>query len=95
MKKITLRIKDELSEKLDYESNKLNISKNAYINILLNKRKVTILDGKKDIVIALSRLGNNLNQLTRLANSNTVEVVNLDEMKGQLQKIWQLLNSLM
>lgn len=75
MKQITIRIKDELYNKLTEEHEKLNISKNAYINILLNKRKVTILDGKRDIVISLSRIGNNLNQLTKLANSNMVNVV--------------------
>jgi len=94
MKKITIRVTDEMNEKLLDESKKLNISKNAYINILLTKRKVNIFDGKKDILLELNRIGNNLNQLTRLANSHIINVVDLKDFKSELKNIWQFLSAL-
>lgn len=94
MKKITIRVTDEMNDKLLYESKKLNISKNAYINILLTKRKVNIFDGKKDILLELNRIGNNLNQLTRLANSHIINVVDLKDVKSELKNIWQFLSAL-
>lgn len=94
MKKITIRVTDEMNDKLLDESKKLNISKNAYINILLIKRKVNIFDGKKDIFLELNRIGNNLNQLTKLANSHIINVVDLKDVKSELKNIWQFLNVL-
>lgn len=94
MKKITIRVTDEMNDKLLDESKKLNISKDAYINILLTKRKVNIFDGKKDIFLELNRIGNNLNQLTKLANSYIINVVDLKDVKSELKNIWQFLNVL-
>ncbi len=94
MKKITIRVTDEMNDKLLDESKKLNISKNAYINILLTKRKVTIFDGKKDIFVELNRIGNNLNQLTKLANSHIVNIVDLKDVKSELKNIWRFLSVL-
>ena len=91
MKKVTIRVTDELNDKLLDESKKLNISKNAYINILLTKRKVNIFDGKKEIFLELNRIGNNLNQLTKLANSH---IIDLKDVKSEIKNIWQFLNAL-
>ncbi len=63
----------ELNDKLPDESKKLNISKN--INILLIKRKVNIFYQKKDIFLELNRIGNNLNQLTKLTNSHITNII--------------------
>ena len=94
MKKVTIRVTDELNDKLLDESKKLNISKNAYINILLTKRKVNIFDGKKEIFLKLNRIGNNLNQLTKLANSHITNVIDLKDVKSEIKNIWQFLNAL-
>ena len=56
--------------------------------------KVNIFDGKKDILLELNRIGNNLNQLTRLANSHIINVVDLKDVKSELKNIWQFLSAL-
>ena len=48
----------------------------------------------KGVTNELSRIGNNLNQMTKIAN--TYHDINLSELKaieGDIQKIWQLLIS--
>ena len=46
------------------------------------------------MITELRRIGNNINQLTRLANSRIITCVDLEDTKKKLQKLWQSLNLL-
>jgi hypothetical protein len=43
----------------------------------------------------LNAIGNNLNQLTRLANMGKIACVDLSDTRKEVAKIWRLLNSLL
>ena len=60
------------------------------------KRKITItnIPDLYDVKIELKRIGNNLNQLTRLCNEGKINAIGLEELKSEVSKIWQLLNLL-
>ena len=47
-----------------------------------------------DVKIELKRIGNNLNQLTRLCNEGKINAIGLEDLKSEVSKIWQLLNLL-
>lgn len=49
---------------------------------------------KYDVKIELKRIGNNLNQLTRLCNEGKINAIGLEDLKSEVSKIWQLLNLL-
>lgn len=50
--------------------------------------------GLSDVVYQLSRIGNNLNQMTRIANTHgDIELSELKEIKKGIDQIWQLLTS--
>ena len=51
-------------------------------------------EGADALTDELRRIGNNLNQLTRHANTGFVDVVDLRETRREVVRIWQLLNSL-
>lgn len=59
----------------------------------LNKEIVVIEDLDK-VVTQLRKIGNNINQLTKLANSRIITCVELEGVKKELETIWQSLNLL-
>lgn len=93
-KVVIFRIDNELDLKLKEESKKLNLSKSKYITKILLGRKFKVIEGGNKILIELKRIGNNVNQLTKLSNSKIIQTVALNSTKERLDKIWQLLNAL-
>lgn len=78
----------------------LNKCKEAEMNISgfliesSDKCEITVIPGLKEIVYELNKIGNNVNQLTKKVNQGILKCVNLDEVKMELENIWQLLKSL-
>lgn len=64
-----------------------------YIRDCALQKEIIVIDGLKEIDSDLRRIGNNLNQLTALANQGSINCINLDEMKNEVNKIWQSVNS--
>lgn len=56
-------------------------------------KEILVIPGLSGIQDELNAIGNNLNQLTRAANSGMCSVVDLTEMRKEVADIWQLLNS--
>lgn len=52
-----------------------------------------MLEGIREAETQLRRIGNNLNQLTRLANEGLIDTVDLSETKQEVARLWQWLNS--
>ncbi len=49
----------------------------------------------KDITVGISRIGNNVNQIARLANQNgRISAKNLNDVKEKLDELWQLVKSI-
>ena len=71
---------------------KMNISE--FLIESANSVNINIFDENNKIETELRRIGNNINQLTKLANSGIIKCVDLSNVKGELKDIWQLLNSL-
>ena len=57
-------------------------------------KPIIVVEGMDAVADQLRRIGNNLNQITRLANANMIRVVDLQETRKELNAVWQLLNSL-
>lgn len=56
------------------------------------ERDIIIIEDVKSFVHGLRKIGNNINQLTHLANSGIIRTVYLDGFKDDLKKIWTGLN---
>lgn len=54
-----------------------------------------IVDGAKELLSQLRAIGNNLNQLTILANLGRIQILNLQETTEQLTKIHSALRELL
>ena len=55
---------------------------------------IVIVDGLNEVVSELRRIGNNINQLTYLANSGRIYTVDLSEVKQEIGKVWNVINEL-
>jgi len=58
------------------------------------KDKIVVINGLDKIDVELRRIGNNINQLTKLANEGVITTINLKELRMEVINIWQLLKQL-
>lgn len=57
-------------------------------------KDIVIVDGLNEVVAKLRKIGNNINQLTYLANSGRIYTVDLSEVKQEIGKVWNAINKL-
>lgn len=87
-KVIGIRVTKQEKERLIKKSQKAEMSLSEYIIEQALERDIVVVEDVKNLVYELRKIGNNINQLTRLANSGMIQVVYLDEVKEELRKIW-------
>lgn len=58
-------------------------------------KQIFVVEGLDEVVRQQKYLGNNLNQLTKIANSGTAEVINLNEVKTEYAKVTEKLNDIL
>ena len=80
--------------KIKSKSVKANLTVSAYVLSSALNKPIVVVNGLQDVVKELRRIGTNINQLTTLVNMEKISCVELDGVKEELVKIWQLLNSL-
>ena len=74
------------------EKSKSNTSE--YLLRTAMDKDIIVIDGLEEIIIQLRKIGNNLNQLTKLCNQGRIRNINLEDVKKEMKSIWQLLNLL-
>lgn len=70
----------------------MNISQ--YVSLSALGRDIIVIEDLKELTHQLSKVGNNLNQITMLAHKGKVTCIGLAAVKKVVNEIWQLLNSL-
>lgn len=80
---------DQIKKKV--EKSKLN-QQEYLIKSALNK-KIIVIDGLKEILLELSREGNNLNQIAKKINEG--ERTDIKEMKNKLNNLWDLIEKIL
>lgn len=93
-KKINIRLTEKEKSIIESKSKKLNMTITKFIVSSCLKDKIIIVNGLDKIDSELRRIGNNINQLTRLANEKIITVVDLKELRMEVNNIWQLLKQL-
>lgn len=91
---ITIRVTKQEKEKLIKKSQKAEMTLSEYLIEQGLERDIIIIEDVSNFVHELRKIGNNINQLTHLANSGMIKVVYLDGFKEDLKKIWIALNSI-
>ena len=63
------------------------MSQSDYVTACCLRKQIVILDGLKEVLRQQKAIGNNLNQLTVLANMGKVQVANLDTAAQEFARI--------
>ena len=80
---------DQIKKKIE----KSKLKQQEYlIKSALNK-KIIVIDGLKEILLELSREGNNLNQIAKKINEG--EQKDIKEMKNKLNDLWDLIEKIL
>ena len=67
-----------------------NFTCSAYIRKCILDKNITVIPGIRDFMIELKRIGNNLNQITRLANEGSLTIIgdNMKNINEDLKSVW-------
>jgi len=86
---------DEEFLSLKNKISKANLTCSDYLRKCSLDKNITVIPGIRDLIIGIKRIGNNLNQITRLANEGSVKIIgnDLSDIKEDLKKVWEQLAS--
>ncbi|MBR1373883.1 plasmid mobilization relaxosome protein MobC [bacterium] len=90
---LTFRTTPEEKEIILSKAEKANLKLSDYLRDCALGKEINVISGIDEITTEVRRIGNNINQLTKAANSG-VYVVDLSETKEEVKQVWQSLNSL-
>ena len=93
-KKINIRLTEKEKSIIESKAKKLNMTLTKFIVSSCLKDKIVIVNGLDKVDSELRRIGNNINQLTRLATEKIITVIDLKELRMEVNNIWQLLKQL-
>ena len=79
-KKINIRLTEKEKSIIESKAKKLNMTLTKFIVSSCLKDKIVIVNGLDKVDSELRRIGNNINQLTRLANEKIITVIDLKEL---------------
>ncbi|MFI3227197.1 MAG: plasmid mobilization relaxosome protein MobC [Clostridia bacterium] len=91
---INFRANEKEKKQLAILAKKAKMSQSEFIRHAVFNKEIVILDGLKPLQTELKRIGNNLNQLTTMANMSKINVVYLEQTKLDLAKIHQSLTEI-
>lgn len=93
-KKINIRLSEKEKNIIEVKAKKMNMTITKFIISSCLKDKIVIVNELDKVGTELRRIGNNINQLTRLANEKIITVIDLKELRMEVNNIWQLLKQL-
>ena len=79
-KKINIRLTEKEKNIIESKAKKLNMTITKFIVSSCLKDKIVIVNGLDKVDTELRRIGNNINQLTRLANEKIITVIDFKEL---------------
>ena len=86
-KQFSIRIAAQDLETIRQKAAQAHMSQSDYVTACCLGKRIVILDGLKEVLRQQKAIGNNLNQLTVLANMGKVQFANLDSAVQEFAKI--------
>lgn len=92
-KQIKFYVNEKEYDQIKKKVEKSKLKQQEYlIKSALNK-KIIVIDGLKEILLELSREGNNLNQIAKKINEGGQK--DIKEMKNKLNNLWNLIEKIL
>ena len=92
--KINIRVTENEKKKIEEKAKRCNMTISKFMISSCLKDKIVIVSGLDKVDAQLRKIGNNLNQLTKLSSERIVNVVDLNALRMEVNNIWQLLRQL-
>ena len=89
-----ITISEKEKERLIKKSINAELSLSEYLIEQGLDKDIVKIEGLNEFITELRRIGNNINQLTHLANSRRIYIINLDGIKNELSNIWKSIDNL-
>ena len=86
-KQFCIRISEQDLEAIRRKAAQAHMTQSAYVTACCLGKRIVIMDGLKEVLRQQKAIGNNLNQLTVLANMGKVQFANLDFAVQEFSKI--------
>lgn len=88
------RVNEKEYDKIKSQIEKSKLNTSEYLLRTAMNKEIIVIDGLEEVIKQLRRIGNNINQLTKLCNQGRIININLEDVKKEMKTIWQLLNLL-
>ena len=86
-KQFSIRISEQDLNAIRRKAAQARMTQSDYVTACCLGKRIVILDGLKEVLRQQKAIGNNLNQLTVLANMGKVQFANLDSAVQEFSKI--------
>lgn len=88
-KQINIRLNQSEVELLQKNISKSKLNQNEFLRKSILEKNIIVIDEIKGLMVELKRVGNNLNQITRMINNGEVkDSKEITEVKNNLQIVW-------
>lgn len=94
-KRINIRLTQAEYDAISERAKRANLNLTKYITKSCLGKQIFVIDGIDELNRQHRALGNNINQLTRLANAGQIRVINLDEFLAEYGAIGKSIIELM
>ena len=91
---ITIRVTEKELAVIDKKATRARLTRTEYLITCALGKEITLIEDLKPILADPRRIGNNLNQLTRLANMGKIQGVNLGECRAALEQTYTAIHTL-
>ena len=91
---VPFRVTEKELQEIDRKAAKAKLSRTEYLIACALGKQITLVEDLKPLLAEMRRIGNNINQLTKLANMGKIRETNLTEAKETLEQIYVAIYSL-
>lgn len=85
---VKVYLDDKENEKLGKLITRSKLTKSEYIRKSLLDKEIIVIEDIKELVKELKAVGNNLNQITRIANTEK-QLQEIEPIKSDLDQVWK------
>jgi hypothetical protein len=91
-KRIEIRATEKELSQIDQLAAKAKMNRSEYIIAATIGKRITVVEGGKEVAHQLSKVGTNINQLIILAHQGKIKIVYLDKFAEEVNAAWRSLN---
>ena len=91
--RLQLRLTPMEKRNVAYHAQLMNVSVNEYISLLIRRKRIVICENIPELIYQIQKIGNNINQVAAVANTNQyISINNVSEVERLMKECYNLLN---